>query len=126
MNDAEGAEQEFQALLRYIQEHRGMDFRGYKTASLRRRISKRMEEVGAGGFSAYHAMLEANPQEFGSLLNTVLINVTAFFRDPEAWEVLRAEVVPRIIDRHRETGAPIRVWSAGCATGQEPFSLAML
>ncbi|MFX7674921.1 hypothetical protein ABTJ60_20260, partial [Acinetobacter baumannii] len=72
---------EFEALIRHIQASRGLDFRGYKRTSLRRRITKRMEEVGAESFAAYHAFLEAHPQEFVELLNTVLINVTSFFRD---------------------------------------------
>src|SRR3712207_3105382 len=100
--------------------------RGYKRASLRRRVARRMEEAGAEGFAAYHALLEADPQEIAALLDTVLINVTGFFSDPETWEVLRREVVPRLVGRHRERGTPIRVWSAGCATGQEPYSIAML
>jgi two-component system CheB/CheR fusion protein len=115
----------FEDLIRYIQESRGLDFRGYKRTSLRRRIGLRMETVGTADFPAYQAFLEVHPQEFVELLNTVLINVTSFFRDREAWDVLRDEVVPRILER----GAPgdaIRIWSVGCASGQEPYSLAML
>jgi two-component system CheB/CheR fusion protein len=126
MTGIEGAEPEFEALIRFVQEHRGIDFRGYKRASLHRRTARRMQAVGAESFAAYHALLEANPQEFAALLDTVLINVSSFFRDPEAWEVLRQEVVPRIIAQHREDGKGIRIWSAGCATGQESYSLAML
>ncbi|TDH58968.1 PAS domain S-box protein [Dankookia rubra] len=126
MTGTEGPDPDFETLLRFVQEHRGVDFRGYKRASLHRRITKRMEAVGAEGFAAYHALLEANPEEFAAMLDTVLINVSSFFRDREAWEVLRREVVPRIVARHREGGRGIRIWSAGCATGQEPYSLAML
>ena len=79
----------FKSLLRHIQESRGLDFRGYKRTSLQRRISLRMEAVGGEDFAAYRAYLEAQPGEFEDLLNTVLINVTSFFRDAEAWEVLR-------------------------------------
>jgi len=75
------ADPEFEALLRYIQESRGLDFRGYKRTSLSRRIALRMEAVGVEHFSAYQAHLEVHPGEFGDLLNTVLINVTSFFRD---------------------------------------------
>src|SRR3712207_8689680 len=125
MTGTEDADPEFEGLLRFLQEHRGVDFRGYKRASLRRRVTKRMEEVGAEGFAAYHALLEAHPQEVAALLDTVLINVTSFFRDPETWEVLRREVVPQLIERSRQDNDTIRVWSAGCATGQEAYSLAM-
>ncbi len=114
----------FQNLIRYIQESRGIDFRGYKSTSLRRRIALRMEHVGAEDYEAYHEFLEAHPQEFAELLNTILINVTSFFRDPDAWELLKTEIVPRMAgaDRHEN----IRIWSIGCASGEEPYSLAIL
>lgn len=115
---------EFESLLRYIQESRGLDFRGYKRTGLRRRISLRMEALGADDFAAYRSRLEAQPSEFEDLLNTVLINVTSFFRDAEAWDVLRDQVIPAIIANDRER--PIRVWSVGCASGEEPYSIAML
>ncbi|NKE44286.1 PAS domain-containing protein [Roseomonas frigidaquae] len=124
MSGTETVEPDLQALIRHIQESRGVDFRGYKKSSLRRRIQRRMEEVGIDGFAAYHAFLEAHPDEFPALLNTVLINVTSFFRDPEAWEALRSDVVPRLVERIGETGQ-LRIWSVGCATGEEPYSLAM-
>lgn len=121
----EPVEPEFEALIRYIQESRGLDFRGYKRTSLQRRIRRRMEEAGCEDFATYHGFLEADPQEFIHLLNTVLINVTSFFRDAEAWDVLKKDVVPRILARRPDRG-PIRIWSAGCASGEEPYSLAML
>ena len=115
----------FEALLHHIQESRGLDFRGYKRTSLRRRISLRMEALNVDDFASYQARLEADPGEFECLLNTVLINVTSFFRDSDAWEVLREQVVPQLI-AHAEPDRPIRVWSVGCASGEEPFSIAML
>jgi len=118
-------EPDFEALLDYIQGNRGVDFRGYKRTSLRRRITLRMAAVEVESFGAYQSRLEADPGEFESLLNTVLINVTSFFRDAEAWEVLKSEVIPKLI-AHAEPDKPIRVWSVGCASGQEPFSIAML
>ncbi|PWC52451.1 CheR family methyltransferase [Azospirillum sp. TSO22-1] len=121
----EAANPEFEALIHYIQESRGLDFRGYKRTSLQRRIRRRMEEVGCEEFTTYHGILEADPQEFVALLNTVLINVTSFFRDAEAWDVLRKEVAPHLLARKGDRG-PIRIWSAGCASGEEPYSLAML
>ncbi|MBW8752613.1 MAG: PAS domain S-box protein [Sphingomonadales bacterium] len=116
---------EFEALLRHIQESRGLDFRGYKRTSLRRRISLRMEAVDAEDFAAYRAYLEAQPSEYEELLNTVLINVTSFFRDEEAWQALRQKIIPAIVER-AEDDRPIRVWSIGCASGEEPYSIAML
>lgn len=119
------ADPQFEALLSYIEESRGLDFRGYKRTSLRRRITLRMQAVEAVDFAAYQAHLEVDPNEFEHLLNTVLINVTSFFRDPDAWDVLKAKVVSRIIaDADKER--VIRVWSVGCASGEEPYSIAML
>jgi len=116
---------QFEALLQHIQESRELDFRGYKRTSLRRRITLRMEAVGVDSFETYQAHLEADPGEFENLLNTVLINVTSFFRDEEAWEVMKTEVIPKLIARS-EPDRPIRVWSVGCASGEEPYSIAML
>ena len=115
----------FENLIRYIQESRGVDFRGYKRTSLRRRVALRMEHLHVESFADYHAFLEAHPQEFVDLLNTVLINVTSFFRDAEAWDALKSSVLPRLVEpgRGREQ---LRIWSVGCATGEEPYSLAML
>ena len=115
----------FESLLRYIQESRGLDFRGYKRTSLKRRITIRMEAVQAADFGAYQSHLEVHPGEFEDLLNTVLINVTSFFRDADAWEVLRTDVIPRIIAT-ADPERSIRIWSVGCASGEEPYSIAML
>ena len=115
----------FENLIRYIQESRGVDFRGYKRTSLRRRIALRMEHLHVNVFADYHAFLEVHPQEFVDLLNTVLINVTSFFRDPDAWEALNTSVLPRLMEPGRGRDQ-LRIWSVGCATGEEPYSLAML
>jgi two-component system, chemotaxis family, CheB/CheR fusion protein len=114
----------FENLIRYIQDSRGFDFRGYKRTSLRRRIALRMEQVNAESFAAYNALLEADPHEFDGLLNTILIKVTSFFRDPDAWDALKQEVLSKLLaPRPREA---IRIWSVGCASGEEPYSLAMV
>jgi two-component system, chemotaxis family, CheB/CheR fusion protein len=115
----------FEALLRYMRDSRGFDFTGYKRTSLMRRVRHRMDQAGYTTFEEYLDVLQASPDEFASLFNTVLINVTAFFRDPEAWEFVSAEVIPRML-AERGPGDPIRVWSAGCASGQEAYTLAML
>ena len=117
---------EFEELLAYIKDTRGFDFTGYKRPSLRRRISKRMDEKGMGSFDEYRSYLDDDPQEFVALFNTILINVTSFFRDEVAWDYLRREVVPRIVELHDGVTGSIRLWSTGCATGEEAFSLAMV
>jgi len=116
---------DFGRLLQYLRETRGFDFSGYKRATLLRRIAKRMTHVGADGHGAYLDYLQANPDEFGSLFNTILINVTSYFRDAAAWDYLGAEILPRII-KAKASHEPIRVWSAGVASGEEAYSVAML
>lgn len=125
MIDKTGPDADFEALLKYIQEARALDFRGYKRTSLRRRISLRMEAVAANDFIAYRSYLEAQPGEFEHLLNTVLINVTSFFRDSDAWEVLKEQIIPAVAANAADE-RPIRIWSVGCASGEEPYSIAML
>ncbi len=113
---------ELEALLDYLKRHRGFDFTGYKRASLARRIQKRMQAVPVDSYALYRAYLESNPAEFEDLFDTILINVTSFFRDEDAWDFLRAEVVPELLAR-KSPHEPIRVWSAACATGEEAYSL---
>ena len=84
-----------------------------------------MQTLGVKGFAAYQDYLEVDPEEFTRLFNTILINVTSFFRDPAHWDYLRDEVVPRLIGAP-SASEPIRVWSAGCASGEEAYTIAML
>jgi two-component system CheB/CheR fusion protein len=116
---------DFEELLDYIKRNRGFDFTGYKRSSLIRRVSTRMKAVGVGTFHDYLDLLQVDPQEFTALFDTILINVTGFFRDPAAWDVLRSEVVPQLLAQ-RPAPQPIRVWSAGCASGEEAYTLAMV
>lgn len=81
-------DRELDGLLTYIHERRNFDFRSYKRASLSRRIAKRMQTVGAGDCPSYIEILEADPGEFGALFDAILINVTSFLRDKDAWETL--------------------------------------
>ena len=115
----------FEALLRYMRDSRGFDFTGYKRTSLMRRVRHRMDQAGYTSFDEYLDFLQTNSDEFTALFNTILINVTAFFRDPDAWEFVNADVIPRLL-AERGPDDPIRVWSAGCASGQEAYTLAML
>jgi len=125
MKTKEKTDPPFENLIEHIQQERGFDFRGYKRSSLRRRIDKRMADISISNIESYRAYIEANPSEYMELLNTILINVTSFFRDPPAWKTLRTKVIPEIISR-KSRSDHIRIWSAGCATGEEPYSLAML
>jgi two-component system, chemotaxis family, CheB/CheR fusion protein len=124
MPEAENSN-EFDELLDLLKRSRGFDFSGYKRASLIRRVRRRMQMVGAETYGDYMAILRGDPAEFDHLFNTVLINVTSFFRDTIPWGYLAEEILPQLFEG-KEEGAPIRAWSAGCATGQEAFTLAMV
>jgi two-component system CheB/CheR fusion protein len=117
-------EQSVEGLLDYLKATRAFDFTAYKRSSLMRRIEKRLQALGLSSYEDYQNHLEAHPDEFGLLFNTILINVTSFFRDPEAWDFVAAEIVPRILAASRPEAA-IRIWSAGCASGEEAYSIAM-
>ncbi len=114
-------DQDLPELLEFLRDLRGFDFTGYKPSTLGRRIRKRMQDVGKTSFADYRDLLETDPDEFTVLFNTILINVTSFFRDKDAWDLLRTEVIPGMVQRDGE----IRVWSAGCSSGEEAYSLAM-
>jgi two-component system, chemotaxis family, CheB/CheR fusion protein len=115
----------FEKLLHYLEAQRGFDFSSYKRPSLMRRVQRRMQAVGVEGFGEYQDYLEVHPGEYAHLFNTILINVTSFFRDREAWQYLAEHVLPRIAqDKDRDD--EIRIWSAGVASGEEAYTLAML
>jgi two-component system, chemotaxis family, CheB/CheR fusion protein len=115
----------FEDLLEYLKYSRGFDFTGYKRTSLMRRVASRMDAVGVVGFSDYLDFLQVDPDEFTQLFDTILINVTSFFRDPSAWQYLADEIVPGIL-ADKDPTEPIRLWSAGCASGEEAYTLAMV
>src|SRR5437870_9459527 len=115
----------FEALLEFLKTNRGFDFTGYKRASLQRRVRKRMQEVGIDSYADYLDYLQVHPDEFNRVFDCVLINVTGFFRDPQIWEYLIGEIAPRIV-KAKDPDDPIRAWSAGCASGQEAYSIGMV
>lgn len=116
---------EFEELLDVLRRTRGFDFTGYKRSSLTRRVRHRMHKVGIHDYGDYRDRLELDPQEFTTLFDAVLINVTSFFRDQAAWDAIRDNVIPAVLDQ-AGTSRSIRVWSAGCASGEEVYTLAML
>jgi two-component system CheB/CheR fusion protein len=115
---------DLERIVERISQDHGFDVRGYKRTSLYRRIRKRMGDAGYASVEEYLACLEGDSKEFPRLIDTILINVTEFFRDPEAWEYLKEEVLRPLVTRLPQ-GGPIRAWSVGCATGAEPYSMAM-
>lgn len=113
----------FDELARVITEGVGIGLDSYKDRCLRRRIAVRMRACGVHTYRDYAAHLAATPDEFDRLRDALTINVTRFYRNPETWDYLRREVLPGLMAR---SGGRLRVWSAGCASGEEPYTLAML
>ena len=112
-------------VLGLLHRHAGYDFRAYKQGTLLRRISRRMALNQIHGLADYAAFLRSNADEIQALLRDLLISVTAFFREPDAFRVLADKVLGPII-REKSGDEPIRVWVPGCATGEEVYSLAIL
>lgn len=112
------------AILSCIEQGGGPIFGHYKTNSLDRRLAARFEALGLASGDEYLARLQAEAAERHALVEALLVGVTSFFRDPPVFEALRNHVVEPLL-RVAE-GAPIRVWSVACCTGQEPYSLAIL
>src|SRR4051794_35592270 len=115
----------FEALLEFLKRTRGVDFTGYKRTSLQRRVRRRMATIGCASFGDYLDYLEVTPEEYEQLFEMLLINVTEFFRDPPAWEYLRDDVLPPLL-ASKGDAEPVRVWSAGCASGQEAYTVAIV
>ena len=114
-----------QKILMLIRTVTGRDFTGYKQSTIHRRIKRRMAVHKIEQVVDYHRYLQENHAEIYRLFKELLILVTSFFRDPFAFEVLAAKVIPQILANHRD-GSPIRVWAPGCASGEEAISLTML
>jgi two-component system CheB/CheR fusion protein len=125
MRPAPPPDEEFEALLVYLRDSRGVDFTGYKRPSLARLIRRRMHAVGVDSYPQYADLLQVQPAELASLLDTLLVNVTAAFRDPAVWQALRTEILPEALAALGPDD-PIRVWSAACATGEEAYTLAIV
>lgn len=118
-------EPDFNDLLLMLKETRGFDFTGYKPSATLRRIRRRMATLNLGSLSQYRDYLELQPEEYTALFDSMLINVTGFFRDPAAWQAVSEAIIPELMQA-KGARAPIRVWSAGCATGEEAYTLAMI
>jgi two-component system CheB/CheR fusion protein len=121
----ETREEAFEELLEYIRAVRGFDFTGYKRPSLRRRVDKRMQAVGLETYVEYLDQLQVHQGEFTELFDTILINVTSFFRDPGVWDLVAGTLIPAVV-ASKAPDEPIRVWSAGTASGEEAYTVAML
>lgn len=116
---------EFETLLTYLKHCQGCDLTGYRRTTLMRRFQHRMYHLCIDSYPDYLRYLQIHPTEHQALLGTVLINFTGFFRDRAIWTYLASHVIPRLLT-NRPPNQPIRIWSAGCATGQEIYRLLIL
>jgi two-component system CheB/CheR fusion protein len=111
-------------IFRLLQDAMGIDFSHYKQGTIRRRILRRMGLLNLQKVEAYAAHLQEHPSEVENLYNDILISVTSFFRDPDSFAALQQVVFP-IISQNKSLDLPIRIWVAGCATGEEVYSIAI-
>ncbi|PLZ84920.1 chemotaxis protein CheR [Fischerella muscicola CCMEE 5323] len=116
---------DFEALLNYLKQNCGYDLTLYKRASLMRRFQRRMQQLRIDNYPNYLQYFQGHPEECTSLLDTILINFSGFFRDRDCWEYLANNIIPQILT-NKQPQEKIRVWSAGCAYGQEVYTLVML
>jgi two-component system, chemotaxis family, CheB/CheR fusion protein len=118
--------QALQTFLQQLHERSGLDFTTYKMPTIQRRLQRRMVATGTTTLAAYRRHLQRHPEEYSLLISSFLIKVTEFFRDRDLFTALREQVIPDLIAVARERGNELRIWSAGCATGEEAYSLAIL
>jgi len=123
--DPEDRKNTFVALLHKISEERGLDLRNYHTDILKRRIALRLQHNNIRSYSAYIEFLTKNPREFDRLFETLCINVSEFFRDTPVWVTIQYLFDNLIATKTKNKQNSIRLWSAGCANGEEPYSLAI-
>ena len=112
--------------LERVRERTGIDFNAYKRPTVMRRLRRRMVATASPRLPDYVEYLQAHPEEYKRLASAFLINVTQFFRDPDLFQYLRETLLPALVEEARDWDRELRVWSAGCATGEEAYSLAIL
>src|SRR5918993_521650 len=122
---ASDGDADMRVFLTRVRERTGLDFSAYKRATIVRRLQRRMAAVGAATLPDYRRYMERHPEELQRLVASFLIKVTEFFRDPELFSYLRDRVLPGLLSEAKARGE-LRIWSAGCATGEEAYTLAML
>jgi len=119
--------QGFLALQKKIFKERGLDLSQYREKYLKRRIDVRMRETRAQTYLEYMIVLKRDPSEYDRLLDALTINVTQFFRDGGTFKIIKDDVLRKIISaKQKKNKKIIRVWSAGCASGEEPYSIGIL
>lgn len=118
------SEQNMETIEKIMLERLGKDLAQFKKPFLNRRINSRMRSVGVQNGSEYAKLLESDTNEPSLLFRSFSINVTEFYRDAFVWQCVSSQIIPQIIKKN--STSPLRIWSAGCASGEEPYSLAIL
>ena len=118
--------QVLRTFLSQVLDKSGLDFSAYKPATILRRLKRRMVATNSNSLDEYLRYLDQHPEEYQRLISSFLIKVTEFYRDRELFDALRRDILPRVIEDARHHSKELRIWSAGCATGEEAYSIAML
>ncbi|MFA5882079.1 MAG: CheR family methyltransferase, partial [Eubacteriales bacterium] len=112
----------YEKFLQDLRRRKGLDLTGYKRPQMERRINSLMRSLKVEGYDTYLGLMEKEIQHWLKFLDTLTINVSEFYRNPNQWELLESKIIPELM-----TKTPfLKLWSAGCSTGEEPYSLAML
>lgn len=122
----EKIEDPLRELLAQVSAQTNINFRNYKSSTILRRIGRRMAVTHNATIRDYGEYIRSYPTEIQELVKAFLIKVTGFFRDPEAYDVLKQTAIPQLVEKAKDNGRTLRLWSAGCATGEEAYSLALL
>ncbi|MEO8778101.1 MAG: protein-glutamate O-methyltransferase [Rhodanobacter sp.] len=118
---------DFQFLRKFVLEHCGISLGEHKRQLVQSRLLRRLRALGLKQFSSYCELLRRDPcGELGELASVISTNVTAFFREAHHYDLLATDLLPRWLEQKRRGGDRLRIWSAGCATGEEPYALAMV
>lgn len=128
MEDAQNVAERGDAsrLIAQVERERGLDLSHYRLSYVERRLGTRLRALQLSTYRQYASYLTEHPEEYTRLLDAVTVNVTEFFRDAPVWKVVRDDVLPTLLKSKEAAGQRvIRAWSAGCATGEEPYSIAM-
>ena len=120
------ARSDMEALFAMLRDATGVDFIHYKQSTLQRRIKRRMVLQRLSRMKDYLRFIRENPGELEELYRDILIHVTGFFRDEEAFEALKKQVLPKIVGGRKADDGPLRIWVPGCSTGEEVYSLAIV
>ncbi len=122
LGEKRGMFMDYESFIRQIYNHTGIDLSLYKEAQMKRRLTSLREKRGYSDFDTYFRALKKDDELFFEFLDRMTINVSEFYRNAQRWEVLEKDILPGLIKNKRR----LKVWSAACSTGEEPYTLAMV